>query len=187
MEVFMKTNTKNSTNILSRWTRFLGAMLMVALMVPAVAFSQYANPATVNLGTAGNFVILTKAGISATGTTHITGDIGVSPISATSITGFGLSASDTMHTFTTSSLVTGNIYAANYAPPTPTKMTTAVGDMQTAYTDAAGRSSNATELYTGNLTGQTFTRGVYKWGTGVTIDAGGVTISGPQLMSGSSR
>ena len=176
----MKTSyTTHTTGILDRWMRFLGAILVVALMVPAVAFSQtYANPATVNLGTAGNFVILAETGISTTGTTAITGDIGVSPAAATYITGFGLNALDTTHTFTASSLVTGNIYASNYAPPTPTKMTTAVGDMGTAYTTAAGRPSDVTELYSGNLTGQTLTRGVYKWGTGVTIGTGGVTISG---------
>ena len=33
------------------------------------------------------------------------------------------------------------IYAADYAVPTPTDLTTAVSAMQTAYTDAAGRSS----------------------------------------------
>jgi hypothetical protein len=58
-------------------------------------------------------------------------------------------------------------------------MTTAVGDMQTAYTDAAGRTSpDYSELYTGDLTGKTLTRGLYKWSTGVSIGAAGVTISG---------
>jgi hypothetical protein len=58
-------------------------------------------------------------------------------------------------------------------------MTTAIGDMETAYTNAAGRMlPNYSELYTGNLTGKTLTRGLYKWTTGVTISAGGLTISG---------
>jgi hypothetical protein len=51
--------------------------------------------------------------------------------------------------------------------------------METAYTDAAGRTSpDYTELYTGDVTGQTLTPGLYKWSTGVLISAGGVTISG---------
>jgi hypothetical protein len=51
--------------------------------------------------------------------------------------------------------------------------------MQTAYTNAAGRTlPDYTELYTGDLTGRTLTRGLYKWGTGVLISAAGVTISG---------
>jgi len=51
--------------------------------------------------------------------------------------------------------------------------------MQTAYTDAAGRTlPDFTELYSGDLTGKTLVPGLYKWGTGVQISAGGVTISG---------
>ena len=176
-EIIMKTNTKNQTTVIIKWTRFLGAMFMVALMMPVTAMSQ-SSPAPVNLGTAGDFVILAKTGISNTGTTQITGDIGVSPVAATYITGFGLIA-DASNTFSTSSLINGKVYAADYATPTPTKMTTAVGDMQTAYTDAAGRKlPDYTELYTGDLTGKTLTHGLYNWSTGVTVAAAGVTISG---------
>ncbi|MBU2559481.1 DUF3494 domain-containing protein [archaeon] len=121
-----------------------------------------------NLGTAGNFVILTKSGVSTTGTTSIVGDIGVSPIDSTAITGFGL-IMDSSNQFSTSSLVTGKIYAADYTPPTPSVMTTAISDMETAYTDAAGRAPNVTELGAGNIGGMTLTPGVYKWGTGLII------------------
>ncbi|MDP3992097.1 MAG: ice-binding family protein [Nanoarchaeota archaeon] len=127
------------------------------------------GPAAVNLGTSGDFVILSKSGISTTGTTSITGDIGVSPIDSTAITGFALIA-DSSNTFSTSSLVTGKIYAADYTDPTPTKMTTAVSDMETAYTDAAGRTNpTATELGAGNIGSLTLSPGLYKWGTGLTI------------------
>ena len=173
----MKNRNRFATNILSRMTIFTGTMLMVAFMVPAVVMPQ-SSPAPVNLGTAGNFVVLSKTGISTTGTTKITGDIGVSPIAATAITGFGL-IMDASNTFSTSVLITGKVYAANYTAPTPTKMTTAVSDMQTAYTNAAGRvNPNFTELYSGNLTGRTLTRGLYKWSTGVRVNASGVTLSG---------
>ena len=155
---------------------FLGIVPLIALLMPGAVLSQ-TSPATVNLGTSGNFVILAKTGISNTGATSIVGDIGVSPNNATSMTGFGLIA-DASNQFATSSLITGKVYAANYAPPTPAKMTAAVSDMETAYTDAAGRAPNFTELYTGDLTGQTLTTGVYKWSTGVLISAGGFTISG---------
>jgi hypothetical protein len=136
-----------------------------------------AGPKAVSLGTAGDFVILTKTGITTTGTTAIVGSIGVSPIVATSMTGFGLIA-DSTNTFSTSSLVTGKIYAADYAPPTPTKMTTAISDMETAYTDAAGRiSPDFTELGGGDISGKTLLPGLYKWGTGVSI-TNGVTLAG---------
>jgi hypothetical protein len=135
------------------------------------------GPATVDLGTAGDFVILSKSGISTTGTTSIVGDIGVSPIAATAITGFGL-VMDSTNQFSTSSLVTGRVYAANYAPPTPSKMTTAVSDMETAYTDAAGRPTpDFTNLGAGNIGGLTLAPGLYKWTTGVTIPTD-VTLNG---------
>jgi hypothetical protein len=136
------------------------------------------GPAAVNLGTAGNFVALAKTGISTTGTTAIVGDIGVSPAAASFITGFGLIA-DSTNTFATSSLVTGKVYAANYATPTPANMTTAISNMETAFTDAAGRSNpDFTELYAGDITGKTLVPGLYKWGTGVLVSSGGVTLSG---------
>jgi hypothetical protein len=140
-----------------------------------------AGPQPVDIGTGGNFVILAKSGISTTGTTHITGDIGLSPAAATYITGFGLimDASGTYSTSDPLSLVTGKVYAADYTVPTPAKMTAAVSDMETAYTDAAGRLlPDHTELYAGDVTGKTLTPGLYKWGTGVLISAGGVTLSG---------
>jgi len=142
-----------------------------------VANATAAGPKAVNLGTAGDFAILTKTGITTTGTTVIVGSMGVSPIAATSMTGFGLIA-DSTNTFSTSSLVTGKIYAADYAPPTPTKMTTAIGDMETAFADAAGRiSPDITELGGGDISGKTLLPGLYKWSTGVSI-TNGITLAG---------
>jgi len=132
----------------------------------------------VNLRTSSNFVILTKSGISTTGATSIVGDIGVSPIDSTAITGFGLTISPA-NTFATSSLVTGRVYAPDYAAPTPAYLTSAVHDMETAYNDAAGRPfPDFTELGAGNISGLTLVPGLYKWGTGVQIDNNGVTLSG---------
>ena len=137
-----------------------------------------AGPPPVNLRTAGEFVILTETGVTTTGTTTVVGNMGVSPIAATAMTGFGLIA-DSTNTFSTSSLVTEKIYAADYAPPTPTKMTTAISDMETAFTDAAGRTSpNFIELGGGDISGKTLLPGLYKWGTGVLITNAGITIAG---------
>lgn len=169
----MKNYTQNPRTSSINLRRFLGTILMIVLIIPATALSQ----APVDLGTSGNFVVLAKSGISTTGTTSIVGNIGVSPIDHSAITGFSLIL-DSSGEFATSSLVDGKVYAADYASPTPTILTTAVSDMETAYTDAAGRTPDYTELYAGDLTGQTLTNGVYKWGTNVLISAGGVTISG---------
>ena len=149
-----------------------------ATYIVTLAMAAAKGPAPVNLGTAGKFVILAKSGVSTTGTTKVVGDIGVSPVAASFVTGFGLIA-DSTNTFSTSSVVTGKIYAANYAPPTPANMTTAVLDMQTAFTDAAGRTlPDFTELGAGNISGKTLVPGLYKWGTGVLITGAGVTLSG---------
>jgi len=135
------------------------------------------GPAPVVLGTAGNFVILAKSGIDTVPNSVVTGDIGVSPIDSTAITGFGLTM-DGSNTFSTSAQVIGKVYAADYTAPTPAIMTTAVSDMQTAYTDAAGRTNpTATELGAGNIGGMTLAPGLYKWGTGVSISTN-VTLSG---------
>lgn len=161
----------------NRWKQFYGMMLISIFLISSVLTAQ-SSPPPVNLGSADAFVLLAKTGITATGATDVTGDLGVSPTSATAITGFDLIL-DPSGTFSTSSLVTGKIYAADYTDPTPTMLTTAISDMETAYTDAAGRTlPDYTELHTGDLTGQTLTRGVYKWSTGVMVAAGGVTISG---------
>jgi hypothetical protein len=94
------------------------------------------------------------------------------------MTGFSLIA-DSTNTFSTSSLVTGKVYAADYAPPTPAVMTAAISDMETAFTDAAGRTTpDFTELGAGDISGLTLVPGLYKWGTGVLITNAGVTLSG---------
>jgi hypothetical protein len=153
-------------------------MSMFTGVFAPVPETRAAGPAAVHLGTAGNFVILAKTGISTTGSTHVTGDIGVSPAAASAITGFGLTM-DKSNTFSTSSLVTGKVYAADYHPPTPHNMTTAVSDMETAYTAAAGTTAPApvVGLGAGNIGGLTIAPGVYKWSTGVTIPTD-VTLSG---------
>ena len=122
----------------------------------------------VDLGTAGDFVILAKSGISTVPTSAVTGDLGVSPAAASYITGFSLTA-DSTNTFATSPQVTGRIYAADYADPTPSELTTAVSDMELAFTDAAGRAPDVNELGEGDVGGMTLLGGVYKWGTGLLI------------------
>lgn len=123
----------------------------------------------INLGTANEFVILAETGISTETNSVITGNIGVSPAAQTYITGFSLIL-DSTGTFSTSSQITGNAYASDDTSPTPSYLTTAVADMHTAYTEAAGRTANYIDLYSGDLSGQTLTTGVYKFGSGVLIN-----------------
>ena len=134
--------------------------------------------APVDLGTAGDFVILSKTGITTTGTTAIIGDIGVSPIGATAMTGFALVVDVGTGTFALSDVVTGKVYASDYTAPTPSNLTTAVSAMETAYNDAAGRTlPNETELAAGDISGLTLVPGLYKWSSAVLINTD-VTLSG---------
>jgi len=130
----------------------------------------------VDLGLASNFAILAKSGIATVPTSAITGNLGISPAGATSITGFSL-IMDPSNTFSTSTQVTGSVYASDYVPPTPSGLTNSVLDMQTAFTDAAGRAPDVTELGAGDIGGMTLAPGVYKWGTGLLIPTD-VTLSG---------
>ncbi|MDD4970534.1 MAG: ice-binding family protein [Paludibacter sp.] len=126
---------------------------------------------TVNLGTAGNFAILSKSGITDVYKSTITGDLGASPITGAAIQ---VSCAE----------VTGTIYTVDAAGPLPCRvtnasmLTTAVSDMQTAYTDIAGRTNpNFLNLGAGNIGGMTLTAGLYKWTTTLNIPTN-ITISG---------
>jgi len=135
------------------------------------------GPGSVNLGTAGNFVALAKSGVSTTGVTAIDGNVGLSPAAASFLTGFSETL-DSTNQFSTAPVVSGKLFAANYAPPTPANMTAAVSDMETAYTDAAGCTTpDATELGAGDLSGLVIAPGLYKWGTGVLVTSS-VTLNG---------
>jgi len=127
----------------------------------------------VNLGVAGDFVILSQAGITDVPSSVITGNIGASPITGAAI---GVPCSE----------VTGIIYQVDAAGPLcavtdATKLGTAVLDFGTAYTDAAGRAYHADakhlNLGRGEIGGLTLAPGVYHWDNNVTISTD-VTLKG---------
>jgi hypothetical protein len=144
-----------------------------------------AGPSAVILGTTANYAVLAETLISTTGTagTAITGAVGISPAAATYIQGFSLILDSTgcFSTSSPASLVTGKLYAADYNTngcTTPAVLTTAVNDMMTAYTDAAGRTlPDHTELGAGDISGMTLAPGLYKWGTSVVVNSN-VTLNG---------
>ena len=128
------------------------------------------GPAPVNLGTASNFVILAESQITNVPTSVVTGDVGLSPATGA---GIGLTCAQ----------VTGAIYTVDAAGPLPcritnaTLLTSAIGAKGTAYTDAAGRAPDYTELGAGNIGGLNLGPATYKWGTGVLIPSN-VTLTG---------
>lgn len=133
----------------------------------------------VDLGTAGTYVILAQSGVSNVPNSAITGNIGVSPIDSTAMTGFSNTV-DASGTFSTSAQVTGKMYASDYAAPTPADLTTAVGDSVAAYNDAAGRPAGTganLNLGAGTLIDQNLAPGTYTWTTSLNI-ASDLTLTG---------
>ena len=131
--------------------------------------------AKVDLGAAENYVILAESAISNVPTSKVTGDLGLSPAATSYITGFALTNATG---YATASQVSGKIYAANMAAPTPINLTTAVDNMSTAYTDAAERPTpDFSEYSLGNIGGKTLTPGLYKWTNTVTMTST-VTLTG---------
>lgn len=131
--------------------------------------------AIVDLGTADNYVVLAKSAVSNTPTSDFTGNLGLSPAAESFYTGYSQTANTG---YSTSDQVTGKMYAADMTDPTPSDLTTAISDMSTAYSDAAGRSMpDFVGLYTGSIGGKTLAPGLYKWDNTVLI-SGDVTISG---------
>jgi hypothetical protein len=149
-------------------------MKLNLLLLSATALVNAATATEpVNLRTAGNYTILAKTGISTVPNSLITGNIAVSPIAAAAITGFSM-VIDSEGEFSTASQFTGRAFAADYAEPTPTILTTAVSDMQTAYLDASSRPNedgDRIDLGAGAIGSKTLTTGVYTFGTDIRISS----------------
>jgi hypothetical protein len=166
-------------------TLFIVPLAVVAMMAAATTGAQgdtghhvvtgAATTSTllpVNLGAAGSFAVLSKSGVSDIPNSKITGDVGTSPITGAAITGL------------TCAEVTGTIYSVNAAGPLPCRvtapsfLTTAISNMETAYTDAAGRTNpSAVNLGAGNIGGMTLAPGLYKWTSSLGISKD-VTLAG---------
>ena len=129
-----------------------------------------------NLGTAGSFAILAKSGVTDVYASAINGNVGASPI-----TGAALGR-------TCPEVKTGTIYSPDAAGPPcrvtdPTFLTTAVRNMETAHTDAAGRTlPAATNLGAGEIGGLTLAPGLCKWSTNVSISTDLTLSGGPNYV-----
>jgi uncharacterized protein YjdB len=152
-------------------TATLGAQSGSAVLTVSPAL----GPPPVLLGLAGNFATLTKSGITDVPSSAIIGNIGASPISGAAI---GVTCAE----------VTGTIYSVDAAGPAPCSvidpvmLTTAVSNMETAYTDAAGRPAGVgpnLNLGAGTVAGQTLVPGTYTWGSNVTITTDLTLNGGP--------
>jgi type VI secretion system secreted protein VgrG len=132
------------------------ALAVVGSLV-ALGSDAAAAPVAVGLGTAGSFAVLAGTGITNTGPTTITGDIGTFP------------------TATITGLTSITLSGTNHAGDSVTQ--TAKTDLTTAYTTAAGE--GPTTAVGADLVGQTLKPGVYNSASAVglsgvlTLDAAG--------------
>lgn len=79
----------------------------------------------------------------------LAGDVALSPSAGSFFTGFSLTLAPS-GTFSTSLQVVGKLYAASYGSPTPSQLTTLIGDVVAAYNYGAGLTGpNFTNLASG--------------------------------------
>lgn len=141
-----------------------------------------AGPDPVNLGTAINYAVLAKTAVSTVPNSVVTGHVGLSPAARGALTGWS-ETYDGTDTYATSAQVVApfRLYASDLVGGTTSAdLTTAVLNMQAAYTDAAGRTATSaatTNVGSGTLTSLTLAPGVYEWGSAVTIPTD-LTFSG---------
>ena len=133
-----------------------GLPLLALLVTLVIAGGAQAAQPTVGLGTAASFAVLAGTGITNTGPTTITGDVGTYPTPAE--TGFG---SVTLH-------------GTNHAGDAVALQ--AKTDLTTAYNSAAGRTPVSTVGT--ELGGQTLTPGVYDSAAGTFGITGTLTLNG---------
>lgn len=149
--------------------------LQILLFSAAAIFHVTSVQTPVNLGTAANYVLLAQSGLTTTGATSITGDVGLSPVTAAAMTGFGetLAAGGS---YSTSSLVQGKIFNNDYAAPTPATLNRAIADQRVAYNDAVSRTNP--DYVEFSINGPiTLQPGLYKWVAAMSV-GGTITLSG---------
>lgn len=134
-----------------------GIAVFLAIGMLSAGPAYAAGPAPVGLGTAAPFAVLAGTAVTNTGSTTITGDVGISPGTAAAVTGFPPGT------------YSGTLHAADAVA------VQAKTDLATAYTVAAGLPATATHATLGGLT---LPGGVYNAGGAVLDLTGTVTLDG---------
>jgi hypothetical protein len=138
--------------LVRRRTAGAGLASMVAMGMLFAGSAQAANP-PVKLGSDSSFSVLAGSTVTNTGPTTMFGDLGLDP---------GSSVTGAPHTLGAMHIDDGVAIKAK-------------SDLVTGYNDAAGRPS--TQLSSADLSGQSFTPGVYNASSSLLFSAGSVTLN----------
>ncbi|MEX2122650.1 MAG: ice-binding family protein [Woeseia sp.] len=143
------------------------------------------DPACVDLGTAGTFVILARSGVTNIPQSSITGNVGADPIGGAAI---GVTCAEVTGTGPGKIYDNDGAYTGGGAADVSCRVTdatllqTAIADTGDAFIAADNKIISVGDfanVFAGNLTGRTLPPGVYEWTTGVSVDpAGAVTLTG---------
>lgn len=137
-----------------------GALALSALIVIGPLGAGAAQAATApTLGNADSYAVFAAAGVSSTGSTSLTGDLGLHPGNLSSITGFNGPAPS-------NGQVSGAIRAADG------DALNARNDLRAAYLNLQGQQPRIP--VTANLNGRTLTAGVYNASTSMDLSVGGL-------------
>ncbi len=141
---------------------FTGSALAMGMILLQQAAMAVQLP--VNLREATRFAVLAGSEITSVPTADIRGDVGLSPAARSKID------------LTPVEVTLGSIYAADDGGAVAVMLTTAKGDLTTAYNDAAGRSLGAVAVNNADLGGLTLTPGLYK-SSGTLAITGDLTLN----------
>jgi uncharacterized repeat protein (TIGR02543 family) len=146
-------------SVAMRWRSVVGVFALTSSLVFVGLIANpspaYASLSPVALGSASTYAVLGGTGVTSTGNTVLTGDLGVSP--SASIVGFPLG------------VYSGSIHAGD------AQAAQAQSDLQVAYNAAAALTP--TGSFAGDQNGQTFDAGVYSTGAAFAL-TGTLTLDG---------
>jgi len=149
-------------------TKRVRALLMGAALVLCLTTANYAaaqgGPATVFLGSAGTFAVLAYAGVTNTGPSTVTGDLGTYPI--LSCTGLPTPCTGNGPGQVNGTIDAGDVIAQH-----------AQASLLIAYNDAKGRTTAPINVDAADLGGRTLAPGLYKSATTLAV-TGTLTLHG---------
>ena len=164
------TGIKNRTN---NFLALVFTLALICLMTITIIPGVRGEAAVVDLGSAGNFAILAKTGITdSLSSSVITGNVGLSPGLGGAIKGFD-----------DCGRVSGTIYRVDdsgtaCATNNTALVNAAVTDMISAYSVATSESPDFSTPGAENIAGRTLTPGAYAWTGAVSITGNDVTLDG---------